>query len=67
MSDITTVQLDKSTKAKINDLVDGKNYNAKLLKLIDGYENQNKSLDESDVEAIVDRKIERLKSEMRQF
>jgi len=67
MSDITTIQLDKATKDKIDDLVDGKNYNAKLLKLIDGYENQNKSLDESDVEAIVERKIERLKSEMRQF
>jgi len=63
----TTIQLDKSTKDIIDEIVDGKNYNAKLLKLIDGYENQNKSLDESDVEAIVDRKIERLKSEMRQF
>jgi len=63
----TTIQLDKSTKDIIDEIVDGKNYNAKLLKLIDGYEKTQESLDESDVEAIVDRKIERLKSEMRQF
>lgn len=61
----TTIQLDKSTKDEIDDLVDGKNYDVKLQKLIDGYNQEGKSLDESDVRAIVEREIESLKREMR--
>ena len=33
----TTIQLDKSTKAEIDELVDGKNYDRKVQKLIEGY------------------------------
>jgi len=61
----TSIQLDQSTKDKIDSLVDAKNYNQKLLKLIDGYEDTTKTLDESDVERIVEREIEQLKRELR--
>jgi len=33
----TTIQLDKSTKDEIDDLVDGKNYDRKVQKIIEGY------------------------------
>lgn len=65
MSDKTTIQLSKGTKDEIDSLVDGKNYDVKLQKLIDGYESEAKSLDESDVKAIVDKRIEELKRELR--
>ena len=61
----TTIQLDKSTKDEIDDLVDGKNYTVKLQKLIDGYRNTEESLDESDVRAIVDKRIDDLKRQLR--
>ena len=62
---MTTIALSDDTKARIDELVDGKSYDVKLQKLIDGFENDSKSLDESDVKAIVDRKIDELKCEMR--
>ena len=61
----TTIQLDKSTKAEIDDLVDGKNYTVKLQKLIDGNRDTDESLDESDVRAIVDKRIDDLKRQLR--
>ena len=61
----TTIQLDKSTKDEIDDLVDGKNYTVKLQKLIEGYNDSRDGLDESDVRAIVDKRIEDLKRDLR--
>jgi hypothetical protein len=61
----TTIQLDKSTKDEIDNLVDGKNYTVKLQKLIDGYRDTDESLDESDVRAIVDKRIDDLKRQLR--
>jgi len=61
----TTIQLDKSTKDEIDNLVDGKNYDVKLQKLIDGYRDTDESLDESDVRAIVDKRIDDLKRQLR--
>ena len=61
----TTIQLDKSTKDEIDKIVDGKNYDVKLQKLIDGYRDTDESLDESDVRAIVDKRIDDLKRQLR--
>ena len=65
----TSIQLTTETKDDLDDLkrVDGESYQSVVRMLIANYNNSqsNKALDESDVETIVDRKIDQLKMEMR--
>ena len=60
-----TVQISHETKDLIDETVSGGSYAEKVQKLVDGYNQEGKSLDESDVRAIVEREIESLKREMR--
>ncbi len=66
----TTIQLSEDTKRKLDSLkrVDGESYESVLLMLIAHYNNTSKepdTLTEPDVEAIVEREIERLRMELR--
>ena len=65
----TTIQIDVSTKSDLEQLkrVDGESYDSVVKMLIANYNEpqENAGLDESDVEAIVNRKIDELKRELR--
>jgi len=66
--DKTTIQLKKETKKRLDKLkrADGESYDSVVKLLIANYdESQSERLDESDVETIVDRKIDQLKRELR--
>jgi hypothetical protein len=66
--DKTTIQLKKETKETLDKLkrADGESYDSVVKLLIANYdESQSERLDESDVETIVDRKIDQLKRELR--
>jgi predicted CopG family antitoxin len=66
----TTIQLSEDTKNRLESLkrVDGESYESVLLMVIAHYNNTSKepdTLTEPDVEAIVEREIERLRMELR--
>jgi len=67
MADTTTIQITTAQKAELDSLKhnSGESYKSVLQRIIDEHESSTESLDESDVQAIVNREIEQLKREMR--
>lgn len=50
---MTTIAVDKATKDDLDALVDGKNYDVKLQKLIEAYGGDSESVDEARIREIV--------------
>jgi hypothetical protein len=57
MTDNTTIACSKATKDDIDALVDGKNYDVKLQKLIDGYSPGEESTDDARIREIAREEI----------
>jgi hypothetical protein len=57
MSDNTTIACSKATKNDIDALVDGKNYDVKLQKLIDGYSGGPESVDDDRIRELAREEI----------